>query len=103
MPADAGKLVKEAHATCPCDGARGYGCDPFCRCYTNAEAAERALGVDRINVSVECIWPGHAAIDAALRAAFEAGYNLHADNILRVNSGLGKAPLPDWLPKERAE
>lgn len=78
--------IREAHEAMPCrPQVCCHGCsDGFCRLYFTA--------------------PGHAAIDAALGAAFAAGKQHTQDEMNRRDSGLMGAfdslPLPAWLPKE---
>ena len=69
MPANVGRFMREVHEAAGCCDARGIG-DEFC----------------------------HAAIDAALRAAFEAGVKEGC-----IAGEVGMSVLPDWLPAAEKE
>ena len=86
---DPAALLREAHATCP------GGC------------GEKRLVQDGPWTNmVLCTWPCHAAIDRAIRAAFEAGQQHRQDTMNLIDSGLlafnDEKPLPKWLPGERS-
>ncbi len=94
MVIDAEKALREAHKTCPCTGVLddNFGiCEFGCRCCKAEPHYQYPDGV-------ECLWPGHSAIDFAVRVVFEAGV-LHGGEIR--NSRETAPPLPSWLPADK--
>jgi hypothetical protein len=94
MATDAEKALREVHEACPCRfrSTQYAPCpDPSHRdilCGCQADTAR--VGPEE---AVEpCVWPGHVAIDRAVRAAYLAGRG----------RGLTDARLePSWLPAEK--
>ena len=80
---DAEKALREAHEACPCRWE-----------------ADTAFGRRSVNRILACKWSGHAAINRAVRAAWEAGF---ANGMQTSAHALDNTPPPDdpdWLPKE---
>jgi hypothetical protein len=97
LPSSAEKALREAHEACSCRDARGYPTPDkgICVCCIGDEQGG------------ECGWPGHAAINRAVREAFEAGQRHRQDTMNLIDSGLMAAfdekPLPSWLPAEETK
>ena len=96
MPAsEAERLAGEAHEACPCKLAwhvSRYAEPPeYCDCLTWTKGGP----------GIPCTWPGHAAVNAALWAVFEAGRDY--EERWQIQQPDGKdPPLPAWLPKGAA-
>ena len=94
---DTERLIREAHEACPCR-LNTYGiCEIGCRDCPDPPHAQVP--------PCDCTWPGHAAIDAALRAVYLKGEDDGWHRCHRGGTGFRDADLPAWLPagKEKAK
>ena len=97
----ASEAIERAHQVCPCVngqhqafcvGDLGWEGLSICLCAPNLKHQKAPL-------NQACRWPGHAAIDAAIVAAFEAGQD-YANAVVDAGIHL-PVPLPSWLPTRK--